>query len=101
MGEVGHRCNETKTCPEDTTCCNNGGHTDTWGCCTHKNGVCCPDRIHCCPEGTVCDDKEATCMSKPMAMINSLLEKASEKQQKLTPSLHKNMVPFIMVEESN
>ena len=69
----GHKCNETKSCPGDTTCCNNGGHTDTWGCCPHENGVCCADRRHCCPEGTVCDVKEAKCVIKPVAMVRILI----------------------------
>jgi len=98
--EGGHRCNETKTCPWDTTCCQNGGdtHTNTWGCCPFDNGVCCNDRRHCCPEGTVCGGGGASCWTPPMAKINSLLEKASEKQLPLLPSIHQKMVPFTVVE---
>jgi len=93
--EKGHRCNATLTCPEEKTCCNGRGRADIWGCCPWENGVCCPNMKNCCPEGTKCDDERKKCFIP--TEFDSLLEKASEKQQKLVTSLRKKMVPATFV----
>uniref|UniRef100_A0A3P9KWB7 Granulin a n=1 Tax=Oryzias latipes TaxID=8090 RepID=A0A3P9KWB7_ORYLA len=52
-------CNETTSCPDQTTCCKTqeGG----WGCCPFPEAVCCEDFIHCCPKGKTCNLAAQTC----------------------------------------
>ncbi|XP_017284938.1 progranulin [Kryptolebias marmoratus] len=52
-------CNETAACPDGYTCCKtkDGG----WGCCHHKEAVCCKDFEHCCPKGTTCNLPKKSC----------------------------------------
>ncbi|XP_023813094.1 granulins isoform X2 [Oryzias latipes] len=52
-------CNETASCPDQTTCCKTqeGG----WGCCPFPEAVCCEDFIHCCPKGKTCNLAAQTC----------------------------------------
>jgi len=91
----GHKCNATLTCPEEKTCCNGRGRKDIWGCCPWENGVCCPNMMNCCPEGTKCDDKRKKCFI-PTEM-DSLLEKASVKQQELVPGIQRKLIPAVTV----
>ena len=39
-------------CPSFNTCCIRSD--GKYGCCPHKNAVCCADGIHCCPENKIC-----------------------------------------------
>jgi len=39
-------------CKDGSTCCLIDA--TTYGCCPHKNAVCCSDRQHCCPNGYTC-----------------------------------------------
>ncbi|XP_073696999.1 granulin a isoform X2 [Garra rufa] len=52
-------CDDTKSCPDDNTCCKTqeGG----WACCPLPQAVCCDDFIHCCPQGTTCNVAAGSC----------------------------------------
>lgn len=41
-----------RTCPDSYTCCEE--YSGGFGCCPHKNAVCCKDKIHCTTEGGSC-----------------------------------------------
>ncbi|KAI4877940.1 hypothetical protein NFI96_012370 [Prochilodus magdalenae] len=52
-------CDDTKACPDETTCCKNG--QGGWGCCPLPQAVCCDDHEHCCPHGKKCNLAAQTC----------------------------------------
>jgi len=83
------------------TRCNSGG-TDLMGCCPFAGAVCCSDRRTCCPSGMECvNTTEPMCAAgNRSVMMDSLLEKASEKQERLEPrGLRRKMVPATNVPE--
>ncbi|XP_067238020.1 granulin a isoform X2 [Chanodichthys erythropterus] len=53
------RCDDTKSCPDGSTCCKTkeGG----WACCPLPEAVCCDDFIHCCPHDTTCNVAAGSC----------------------------------------
>lgn len=46
-------------CGDGDTCCKL--ETGGYGCCRHKNAVCCSDKKHCCPHGYTCNISEGSC----------------------------------------
>uniref|UniRef100_A0A3B3CE10 Granulin a n=1 Tax=Oryzias melastigma TaxID=30732 RepID=A0A3B3CE10_ORYME len=52
-------CNETTSCPDQTTCCKT--EQGEWACCPLPEAVCCEDFIHCCPKGKTCNLAAQSC----------------------------------------
>ncbi|XP_069094008.1 progranulin isoform X18 [Pleurodeles waltl] len=45
-------CDESTSCPKDSTCCRSD--LNEWACCPLLEAVCCVDGRHCCPYGYKC-----------------------------------------------
>lgn len=75
------QCEDGSQCPGNSTCCIREG--GKYGCCSYKNGVCCPDKLNCCPEGFTCTKVPGICIQ--IGESNGFLSYASL-MSTLTPS---------------
>ena len=80
----------TSICAENTTCCLM--QSGAYGCCPHKNAVCCSDKLHCCPYGTTCDIAKQDCVAS--VSNNNKQDEIKNLENKKREDDHENDIPF-------